>query len=149
MRTACVVFDFDGTILDTEWPAYAAWAEVYADHGLQLDRPAWQRGLGTRSADPHAEFALTTGAPLSQEADARRRDRRKALLAAQRVRSGIERWLEDAASIGVPVGIASSSPPACSPNGIAAAKAAGLYTVAVPPRSTSSDCDATRPGGSA
>jgi beta-phosphoglucomutase-like phosphatase (HAD superfamily) len=36
VRTA-IIFDFDGTILDTETPEYLAWQEVYATHGEHLD----------------------------------------------------------------------------------------------------------------
>ena len=31
-----VIFDFDGTILDTEWPTFFAWQDTYAAHGQTL-----------------------------------------------------------------------------------------------------------------
>jgi putative hydrolase of the HAD superfamily len=41
------VLDFDGTLVDTEWPEYAAWAEVYRTYGQRLSLAAWRRGVGT------------------------------------------------------------------------------------------------------
>ena len=33
MPLRAVLFDFDGLILDTEWPELESWTEVYAKHG--------------------------------------------------------------------------------------------------------------------
>lgn len=55
----CLLLDFDGTLVDTEWPEYAAWAEVYRAYGQHLRLAAWRRGVGTaRTAfDPVGELA--------------------------------------------------------------------------------------------
>jgi beta-phosphoglucomutase-like phosphatase (HAD superfamily) len=34
--TKAIIFDFDGLILDTEYPEYISWSKVYQDHGLSL-----------------------------------------------------------------------------------------------------------------
>jgi HAD superfamily hydrolase (TIGR01509 family) len=182
---ACVVFDFDGTILDTEEPVYRSWAELWRDHGHDLALDTWQATIGTEDAfDPWTELEARVGAPLDPALHDTRRARRDELQTGIAPRPGVVAWLDRAARLGVPVGIASSSPApwveahlerlglrhhfaclacrddgvpakpdptsyrlACarlggrpelsvavedSPNGVAAAAAAGLFTVAVP-----------------
>lgn len=181
----CLVLDFDGTVLDTEAPVFVSWSELWVDHGHELARVEWQALIGTHAGfDPAAELERRLGAPVDQEALDRRRARRDELQAVEALRPGIEAWLLEAADLGVPVAVASSSssewveghlervglrerfvavvcrselvPPkpdptsyrlACqrlgadpaasvavedSPHGIAAAIAAGLFTLAVP-----------------
>jgi putative hydrolase of the HAD superfamily len=36
-----VIFDMDGLIIDTEWPDYQSWQELYAEHGHELPMTAW------------------------------------------------------------------------------------------------------------
>jgi len=42
-----LVFDFDGLILDTEWSAFSTAAEVWTEHGIELDLAVWQEIVGT------------------------------------------------------------------------------------------------------
>lgn len=42
-----LIFDFDGLLLDTEEPSFSAWAQIYNDHGVNLDVSAWAGGLGS------------------------------------------------------------------------------------------------------
>ena len=185
MGDAVLVFDFDGTIADTEMPLFVAWSELYAQHDVPLDLEWWQSIIGTDDdVDPFAELEAALGRALDPALNDERRARRDALIHEAGLRPGISRWLDDAERLGVPVGIASSSPPdwvehhlsrlglrdrfaclACadgvipgkpdptsyrhvveqlggspalsvavedSPNGVRAAVAAGLYTIAVP-----------------
>lgn len=41
-----LIFDFDGLILDTEWPEFVAWQKVFSDHGLTLALEEWTRVVG-------------------------------------------------------------------------------------------------------
>src|SRR5581483_3868036 len=108
---ACVVLDFDGTILDTEEPVYRSWAELYASLGHTLSLTEWQSIIGTDTGfDPWTALAERV-ADLDPALAHARRLRRDELQAAQDIRPGIREWLEQAASRGVPVGVASSSPP--------------------------------------
>ena len=182
---ACLVLDFDGTILDTEEPLYRSWAELWADHGHRLERADWQRNIGGADLfDPWTELEARLGRPLDPGLNDRRRLRRDEIQAREPLRSGVVDWLAQADALGMPVAVASSSThgwvdgrlqqlgirdrfatlvcrseevppkpeptsyrvacarlgadPACSvavedsPNGVAAAVAAGLFTVAVP-----------------
>jgi HAD superfamily hydrolase (TIGR01509 family) len=182
---ACLVLDFDGTILDTEEPLYRSWAELWAEHGHRLALADWQDNIGSEDLfDPLIELEQRLGRPLDTATQDRRRRRRDEIQARNRPRPGVLRWLSEAHGAGIPVGVASSSSTewvegqlirlglrdsfsclvcrdvgipvkpaptsyrmACerlgsdpirsvavedSPHGVAAAVAAGLFTVAVP-----------------
>jgi HAD superfamily hydrolase (TIGR01509 family) len=190
MRIQALIFDFDGTILDTETPEYEAWRTIYQEHGVELPLDGWAasigRGIGDNPFDPYHTLERLTGRPIDQnEVRFRKRElfsRRLALLGA---RPGVEDYLRGAKELGLKVGLASSShhdwvdsrleklglldyfdailcaddvtrtkpdpelyaaalyrlgeiPPAAgiavedSPNGVKAAKAAGLFCVATP-----------------
>jgi hypothetical protein len=105
-----VIFDFDGTILDSEWPVYRAIAEQYEAHGHQLTVERWQERVGTDDdLDWFAEIEAHTGRPLDRSAvDAARRARRDVLLAREGVRDGVEPLLDACVAAGVAVAIASS-----------------------------------------
>ncbi len=63
-----LIFDFDGTILDTETPEFEVWQSVYAHHGTQLELDDWGRGIGTWDAfDPHAHLETLTGKTLDKD----------------------------------------------------------------------------------
>lgn len=181
-----LVFDFDGLIADTEAPEYRAWQEVWAEHGHELTLDQWCAAIGTVDGfDALTELGRLVGEGFdAADANARRRARHRPLLDGLTALPGVAAHLEAARERGLPVAVASSSPPswvaehlatvglsdafasisaydgscppkpapdlylaACrsldvdpsealayedSPNGIAAAKAAGLRCVAVP-----------------
>jgi HAD superfamily hydrolase (TIGR01509 family) len=107
-----VVFDFDGLILDTESSAFASVAEVYREHGVELDLAAWQAIIGTFD-HPHWADVLgdRLGRPIERAAWIAHRDRRKLeLLAPEVVRPGVVDLLDAAEASGVALAIASSSP---------------------------------------
>jgi HAD superfamily hydrolase (TIGR01509 family) len=108
---ACLVLDFDGTILDTEESLYRSWAELWADHGHRLALDDWQLNIGTDDVfDPMGELESRIGRPLHPDVQDRRRLRRDELQARHGPRPGVLRWLSEAEESGIPVGIASSSP---------------------------------------
>ncbi len=47
MKLQAVVFDFDGLILDTEAPEFAAWQDVFRAYGAELPLDVWTRCVGT------------------------------------------------------------------------------------------------------
>lgn len=108
--TRAVIFDFDGTIADTETTLFQAYVELYEDHGHGLDRARWVSVIGTDDSwDPLDDLEALVG-PLDASVRDRRRARRDELIHAAGVRRGVLRWLDDAAVLGIPIGIASSSP---------------------------------------
>jgi HAD superfamily hydrolase (TIGR01509 family) len=111
MMHAGLVLDFDGTILDTEGPNYRSWAELWDDQGHQLELADWQQIIGTDGVfDPWDELERRVGGPLDPILGLRRQSRRDQLLKQEEVRPGIVAWLGEAEELGIPVGIASSSP---------------------------------------
>lgn len=108
-----IVFDFDGLILDTERPVFVAWQEAFLDHGcppLTLDE--WAREIGTVGGLDLVEMIRTRATrPFDEQAmDARRRVRRDELLALETTRPGVDAWLDEADTLGIPLAVASSSP---------------------------------------
>ncbi len=109
-----IIFDFDGTILDTETPEYEAWQTICAEHGVTLPIEIWATGVGIGVAenpfDPYAY--LSEHADHAIDADAVRERRRilfAELLSRQHPRSGILSLLADATERGLQIGLASSS----------------------------------------
>lgn len=109
--TAVLVLDFDGTVLDTERPAYQAAAELWADHGIELTIEEWSWRIGTAGHDdPFTELQKVLGHPLDPGLNERRIARKNQLTDEAPLNPGVLAWLQEAEAMGVPVGIASSSP---------------------------------------
>jgi HAD superfamily hydrolase (TIGR01509 family) len=112
-RWQALVFDFDGTLVDTETPWYQAAQEVYAEHGATLAFEAWARGIGTaaHAFDPWAHLQDQLGRPVDRAlVRARYEARVRALVAEAPLRPGVARLLAEAARRGLRLGLASSSP---------------------------------------
>jgi len=110
---AAVVFDLDGTIVDTEQPVFEAWRRTWADLGHELRLEDWLLCVGRDDAlfDPMAALEQRVGAGFDGEAvRAARRALEAELVAVTVVRNGVEAWLDEADAAGLPVGVASSSP---------------------------------------
>jgi HAD superfamily hydrolase (TIGR01509 family) len=107
-----VIFDLDGTILDTETPEFLSWQEAYAAHGAELDPAVWSQAIGTSDADwdPYAQLEALTGGPVDRAAlRAAREARFDELMADAEPCPGIVAWLDEARDLGLLVGLASSS----------------------------------------
>lgn len=106
-----IVFDFDGLILDTEEPIYRSWLEVYEAHGEDLPFERWVQTVGSTDTAFHPQHHLEErlGRPLTQEVLDRRKDRRTALILANRVLPGVVQRLDEAREMGLKLGVASSS----------------------------------------
>jgi HAD superfamily hydrolase (TIGR01509 family) len=190
MSIEALLFDFDGTLIDTESAEFHAWEQTFAEHGVELTIERWSSCIGTIGGfEPLDELERELGTIDRDEVEDARRRRLLQLLAREALRPGVAQYLDDARRLGLKVGIASTSteewivsqlariehrdafdcvvcanldperakprpfvylealerlgvePHAAiafedSPNGVAAAKAAGIYTVAVPNRIT-------------
>jgi HAD superfamily hydrolase (TIGR01509 family) len=106
-----LVFDFDGLILDTEEPVYRSWLEVYQAHGEELPFERWVQIVGSTTAGFHPQHHLEErlGRSLPKEVLDRRIGRRTEMILAQEVLPGVVRHLEEAKTMGLKLGVASSS----------------------------------------
>jgi HAD superfamily hydrolase (TIGR01509 family) len=106
-----IVFDLDGTMVDTEKTALQSWQELYDAAGLKLPLELWRTTIGTWDAefDPVTHLAEHRGHALSQR-ELEDRMRREWELAAQLpLRPGVLAHIEAAEKAGLALGIASSS----------------------------------------
>ena len=104
-----IIFDFDGTILDTETTEFRHWQGLYRQHGRTLELQDWQRGVGTWDAfDPWAG--------LPGEVQAQREQVSETLhsgilsdIAAQELRPGVREVLRAVRPAGLRLALATSS----------------------------------------
>lgn len=107
-----LLFDFDGTILDTESACYRAWAEVYSEYGAELPLSRWAAAVGTTADafDPMAYLEELLQRKLDRERiEAARRKREQELIACEPLRPGVRSLLFEAKARGLKVGVASNS----------------------------------------
>jgi putative hydrolase of the HAD superfamily len=106
-----LVLDFDGTILDTEHPAYRAASELWAEFGFEVTPQEWAWRVGTAGHDdPFTELQRRLGRELDPALNERRIARKNQLTDEAVLQPGVLAWLDEAERLGVSVGIASSSP---------------------------------------
>jgi HAD superfamily hydrolase (TIGR01509 family) len=107
-----VVFDFDGTIFDSETHEYECVRELFAEHGAELPLEVWGECVGREAGffDPYAYLEERTGAPVDRDAlDRRRREQFLRRIEGEGAIPGVEEALRAARSLGLKVGLASSS----------------------------------------
>lgn len=111
-RPSALVFDFDGTIIDTEVIEYASLAAMWRKNGRVLPYDTWARYLGTDA--PDWVDALVSEHPSDLDPERLRSEllcdqsERTALAV---MRPGITAILTAATAAAVPIAIASNSPP--------------------------------------
>lgn len=107
-----LVFDFDGTILETELPDYISWQEAYQEYNCELPLPLWLNAVGGSAVDfdPYAYLEQQLGRVVDRSTlRQRRRIRYHALIAEQQIRPGVMKTIETAQQLGLHLGVASSS----------------------------------------
>lgn len=109
-----LIFDFDGLILDTESAIYQSWRELYESHAQELTLEQWAHVIGTdfnAAFNPKTELTRLTGREfdwVQQEAELTQRVH--ALLEGFDALPGVRDRLREAAELGLPCSVASSSP---------------------------------------
>jgi len=107
-----LVFDFDGTIIDTETAWYVAFREAYGEHGVDLTLEKYSQCIGTslHAFNPYEYLMTDLGLSIDREFFRSSIQERHALLMkGESVRPGIMSFLESARSLGLHIGLASSS----------------------------------------
>ena len=105
-----MIFDFDGTMVDSEMPIYRDAARALAEAGLELTVPGWATVVGHGEDDSYEAMCTAVGARFDRAAFEARvggydrgwHDELPAL-------PGVEGLLAELAAAGVPCGVASSS----------------------------------------
>ena len=108
-----IIFDFDGLIVDTEWPIYQSWVEIFDLCGTELPLEQWTSIIGTSTHehfDPFDMIELQVGQTLDRQSlQRKRKDRELELVAAQPILPGVKEILMNAKTLNLKLGIASSS----------------------------------------
>lgn len=113
-RVELVVFDFDGTMIDTETAVYEAWAETFRQHDVEpIDRSTWSATIGLSSGDYKPIDLLSDRVGRKLDEDEVRASRSvivSDMVDAMPLRDGVADWIETCIERGVPLAVASSSP---------------------------------------
>ncbi|MBW7939674.1 MAG: HAD family phosphatase [Candidatus Omnitrophica bacterium] len=107
-----LVFDFDGTLLDTETPDYDSLASIYSEHGCELPLEFWALSLGTNPSpvDLFENLEMQIAHPVDREKWQSERKRRfYSLVEKEDPRPGIISLLGEVKSKGIAIGLASSA----------------------------------------
>ncbi|MHA0857810.1 HAD family hydrolase [Paenibacillus sp. CMAA1364] len=108
-----IIFDFDGTIIDTETPWYVAFQEVYKEYGVELSLELYSQCVGTYSEDydPYAYLITETNQAIDLETLMEIiKVRHTKLMEQENMRPGVMEYLNAAKDAGLRIGLASSSP---------------------------------------
>ena len=108
-----LIFDFDGLIMDTETATYEAWREIYAGHGHPLTIETWSQCVGSDFGhyDPKADLENLLNRKLDWEPiHVERREKVMRILSDYDALPGVRDRLQEAAALGLPCAVASSSP---------------------------------------
>ncbi|MEK3883465.1 HAD family hydrolase [Paenibacillus sp. PL2-23] len=107
-----IIFDFDGTIIDTETPWFYAFRDAYKEYDVELTLEQYSQCVGTNiyTFNPYEYLKTDRGIELDLDAfKARIHQDHATLMSKQEVREGILDYLNAAKAAGLRIGLASSS----------------------------------------
>ena len=107
-----IIFDFDGTIIDTETAWYVVFKNAYQQYGVDLSLETYSQCLGTSLASFNPYTYLTTHHNISLDLEAFQtaiRNNYAKLIEKETIRPGILNLLQEAKEAGLKIGLASSS----------------------------------------
>lgn len=106
-----LLFDFDGTLVDTESVEFRAWEQTFLEHDVKLALERYGVGVGTLEGfSPLDELELLLGHTIDRDGvNAKRVALEYEQLASEVLRPGVHEYLEDARELGLKAAIVSSS----------------------------------------
>ena len=108
-----LIFDFDGLICDSESTELRAWEKLYGEYGLIFPFHEYQKTIGAVHNDETPLFLLKeSGGDRIDLVKAREKIHlyHHELIEVEPLRPGVLDYLEEASSLGLKIGLASSSP---------------------------------------
>ena len=108
-----VIWDFDGTILDTEWPGFVSASREYERYGREIDIPTWSQRLGSAQYEPWWEQLRRDVGEFDEPDDdlvMRYRAYKNELTDASDALPGVRELLDELGQRQVACAVASSSP---------------------------------------
>ncbi|WP_018969505.1 HAD family hydrolase [Rubritalea marina] len=109
---SAVLFDFDGVIIDTEWPIYEAWAEIFQSEGQHLAPETYVQCVGSDFNTWSAETHLEELTGKTYDWDAINKPKQAKIMAALEQPStlpGVREVFAACAAHGIPIMVVSSS----------------------------------------
>ncbi len=109
---SAIIFDFDGTIIDTEWSQFSTVQDEFRRHGVEYDLEAFRATVGRADGQHWADHLQELIGPR-QDIDEIRNRRLKAhhdLIEATEIRPGVVDVMARAEQLGRTLAVASSSP---------------------------------------
>lgn len=107
-----IIFDLDGTIIDTETAWYVALNELYQEHGVELSLELYSTCIGTdlTAFNPYEYLITELKVQVDpQEFKDKVRQRYDHLMTKEQIRPGVRDYLEQARAAGIKLAVASSS----------------------------------------
>ena len=107
-----LIFDFDGTIIDTETAWFITFRDAYKSHGVELTLEQYSQCLGTslHSFNPYTYLRTHYNLPINlEEFKQSVQQQHTELMTKEQIRPGILALLKSAKSQGIKIGLASSS----------------------------------------
>lgn len=108
-----IIWDFDGTIIDSEWPHFAASRDACQHYGLELTLDQWQARIGIHNKTHWSQQMIIDHIGVPADLDTildRTRTHKNEMTHAQPIRDGVEALFSKSHGAGIPMAVASSSP---------------------------------------
>jgi HAD superfamily hydrolase (TIGR01509 family) len=107
---AAILFDFDGTIIDSETAVFEAYRRLYEAHGHELSLQEWASGIGTLGGfDPVQELETRLGREIDEAVLQGRSWEDIAGAGDPGLRPGVRDYIDLARERGIALGIVSSN----------------------------------------
>lgn len=107
-----LIFDFDGTIIDTETAWYVAFRNAYKEHDVELTLEMYSQCIGTslKTFNPYEYLITDLNLPIDRDEFRESVQLQHAtLMQNEQIRPGIKQYLESAQEAGLKLAVASSS----------------------------------------